>query len=217
MAKETIVVVISILLAGAGCRPRQEALSEKEAALTAATGIPAELLLEVKHAGKNLRQLQGTDPNGNPLSAAGVTIDVRRTQARRTVQRLQEKAGAGYFAFISERNYGIKGAPDNVSLLKTSDPYDMLRTMGTNGWNYDISPDMVIARLKKWDAEFGLVLSGVGFDWMEAQFKRQPANMLEYANEVYAFCPDVVDQGTETVEALAKEMKRTNTLFLWWD
>jgi len=34
-------------------------------------------------------------------------------------------------------------------LLKASDPYDMLRTMGTNGWNYDISPDMVIARLKK--------------------------------------------------------------------
>lgn len=159
MAKGTITIMSLALLACAGCRPRQEALSEKEAALAAATGIPAELLLEVKHAGKNLRQLQGTDPNGNPLSAAGVTIDV----------------------------------------------------------NYDISPEMVIARLKKWDAEFGLVLSGVSFDWMEAQFKRRPGNMLEFAKEVYAFCPDVVDQGTETVEALAKEMKRTNTLFLWWD
>ncbi len=217
MAREIIVIVISSLLTCAGCRGRQEGLSEKEAGLTAATGIPAELLLEAKHAGKNLRQLQGVDPNGNPLSAAGVTIDVKRTKAPRTVHRLQEKAGAGYFAFISERNYGIKGAPDNVSLLKASDPYDMLRTMGTNGWNYDISPDMVIAHLKKWDAEFGLVLSGVGFDWVEAQFKRQPANMLEYAKEVYAFCPDVVEQGTETVENLAKEMKRTNTLFLWWD
>ena len=217
MAKETIVVVISILLACAGCRGRQEPLSEKEAALAAATGIPAELLLEVKHAGKNLRQLQGTDPNGNPLLAAGVTIDVKRTQAPRTVHRLQEKAGVGYFAFISERNYGIQGALDHVSLLKASDPYDRLRIMGTNGWNYDISPEVVIARLKKWDAEFGLVLSGVGFDWMEAQFRRQPANMLEYAKEVYAFCPDVVDQGTGTVEGLAADMKRTNTLFLWWD
>lgn len=217
MTRGTLTIVSLALLACAGCRPRQEALSEKEAALVAATGIPAELLLETKHAGKNLRQLQGTDPNGNPLSAAGVTIDVKPTQTRRTVQRLQEKAGAGYIAFISERHYGINGAPDNVSLLKTSDPYDMLRIMGTNGANYDISPDMVIARLKKWDAEFGLVLSGVGFDWLEAQFKRRPANMLEYAKEVYTFCPDVVEQGTGTVEALAKEMKRTNTLFLWWD
>jgi hypothetical protein len=217
MARQVIVLGISVLLACTGCRPRQEALSEKEAALAAPTGIPTELLLEVKHAGKNLRQLQGTDPNGDPLWAAGVTIDVAPAKVPRTLRRLQQKAGAGYFAFHSERNYGIKGAPDHVSLLKTSDPYDMLRTMGTNGWNYDISPEMVIARLKKWDAEFGLVLSGVSFDWVQAQFKHQPANMLEYAKEVYAFCPDVVEQGTGTVEALAKEMKRTNTLYLWWD
>jgi len=48
MARETTAIVIFVLLACAGCRPRQEALSEKEAALTAATGIPAGLLLEVK-------------------------------------------------------------------------------------------------------------------------------------------------------------------------
>jgi hypothetical protein len=217
MARGTITIVSLALLACAGCGARQEGLSEKEAALAVATGIPAEFLLEVKHAGKNLRQLQGMDPNGNPPLAAGVTIDVKPTQARRTVQRLQEKAGAGYSVFISERNYGIKGRPDSVSLLKTSDPYDMLRTMGTNGWNYEISPEMVIARLKKWDAAFGLTLSGVGFDWVQARFQRRPANMLEFAKEVYAFCADVVEQGTGTVEALAEEMKRTNTLFLWWD
>jgi hypothetical protein len=101
MARETIVIVISILLASAGCKPRQEALFEKELALTAATGIPVELLPEIKHAGKNLRRLQGVDPNGDPLWGAGVTIDVKGTRAPRTVQRLQEKAGAGNFAFIS--------------------------------------------------------------------------------------------------------------------
>jgi hypothetical protein len=41
--------------------------------------------------------------------------------------------------------------------------------------------------------------------------------MLEFAKEVYQFCPDVVDQGTETVEALASERKRTNRVYLWWD
>jgi hypothetical protein len=217
MTRETTSLVLSVLLTCAGCRRGQEGLSETEAALAAATGIPTELLLEVKHAGKNLRQLRGVDAKGGPLSAAGVTIDVAPQQARRTVRRLQQKAGVGYFAFLSERNYGIQGAPDSVSLLKASDPYDTLRTMGTNGWNYDLSPEMVIARLKKWDTEFGLVLYGVGFDWVEAQFQRQPGNLLEYAKEVYAFCPDIVDQGAGSVEGLAKEMKRTNTLFLWWD
>jgi hypothetical protein len=89
--------------------------------------------------------------------------------------------------------------------------------MGTNGWNYDISPDMIIARLKQWDAGFGLVLRGVAFDWVEAEFKTHPQDMLAFAKEVYEFCPDVVEQGTETVEALAEEMTRSNVLYLWWD
>ncbi len=217
MSGQTTAIVIFLVLAGGGCTRRPEGLSEKETAVVAAAGIPEELALEAKHLGKNLRQLQGVDPNGEPFLAAGVTIDVRDTKALPTVQRLQRTVGAGYFVFISERNYRIKGAPDSVSLLKTSDPYDALRTMGTNGWNYDISPEMVIARLKAWDARFGLVLHGVGFDWLEARFKRPPENLLEFAKEVYAFCPDVVDQGTGTVDGLAKDMRRTNTLFLWWD
>jgi hypothetical protein len=101
--------------------------------------------------------------------------------------------------------------------MKASSPYDVLKVMGTNGWNYDISPEMVVARMQEWDNRFGLVLHGAGFDWFEASFRRQPANMLEFAKEVYEFCPDVVDQGTGTVEALAAEMKRTNIVFLWWD
>ena len=75
----------------------------------------------------------------------------------------------------------------------------------------------MIERLKKWDAEYGLVLRGVGFDWVEAEFKKQPADMRAFAEEVFKFCPDVVTQGTETVERLADEMQRENTLYLWWE
>ena len=76
---------------------------------------------------------------------------------------------------------------------------------------------MILARAKKWDARFGLVLRGAGFDWLEAEFVRPPKDMLELAKEVYEFCPDVVDQGTETVKVLATEMKRTSAVYLWWD
>jgi hypothetical protein len=31
---------------------------------------------------------------------------------------------------------------------------------------------------------------------------------------IYYFCPDVVEQGAETVEALAEEMQRTGTIYL---
>lgn len=58
---------------------------------------------------------------------------------------------------------------------------------------------------------------GAGGDWIEAEFVNQPKHMQVFAEEVYEFCPDVVDQGTDTVEALAEEMQETNLLFLWWD
>ncbi len=206
MTKTFIFALIMVGLICVACTRTQEELSEQDRALGVAIGFPDALLLQIKNAGKNMRQLQGIDSGGIPFLASGVTIDVRQENALTTVRRLQDVVGPGYYVFISERNFGIGGAPDNVSFLKTSDPYDMLRTMGTNGWNYDISPEMVIARLKEWDRKFGIAIHGVGFDWVEGEFKSQPSDMPGFANEVYKFCPDVVDQGTETVAALAAHM-----------
>jgi len=147
----------------------------------------------------------------------GVTVDVPQRKSDAAARQLQKVAPPGYLAFISERNYGIDGNPDQVSVVKATSIGEVLAIMGTNGWNYDMSPEDVIAQVNEWDERFGLVLRGAAYDWFEAEFLQQPADMLEYADEVYVFCPDVVDQGTETVEVLAEEMTRTNTLFCWWD
>jgi len=40
---------------------------------------------------------------------------------------------------------------------------------------------------------------------------------LTFAKEMYKVCPDIVDQGTGSIEALAEEMKKTKRLFFWWD
>lgn len=34
---------------------------------------------------------------------------------------------------------------------------------------------------------------------------------------MYEFCPDIVEQGTESIEELVEEIKKTKKLFLWWD
>ena len=39
----------------------------------------------------------------------------------------------------------------------------------------------------------------------------------ELAQSMYDLCSDIVDQGTETVEALAEQLARTQHLFFWWD
>jgi hypothetical protein len=37
------------------------------------------------------------------------------------------------------------------------------------------------------------------------------------AQHLYEFCPDIVDQGCGSVDALADELAMTGRLVLWWD
>lgn len=208
---------ILLILSTAVCGKPKAELDKNDYDLAANTGIPEAFLLKVKIEGRNIRQLEGMDDEGNQIKALGITIDVPRDKVRTVVNRIKKETPPGYIVFVSDRNYGIGDKPDNVSIIKASGFPEVLQVMGTNGWNYDISPEMVIKRLKEWDDRFGLILIGAGFDWFEAEFQRAPQDMIEFAKEVYEFCPDVVDQGTATVEALANEMKGSNTVYLWWD
>ncbi|MBN2352370.1 MAG: DUF4253 domain-containing protein [Spirochaetales bacterium] len=60
-------------------------------------------------------------------------------------------------------------------------------------------------------------ITGVGFDFIEADIIDPPKDYLDPAGEIYAMCPDVDDQGRETVEAFAAEMKRTKSMDFWRD
>jgi hypothetical protein len=211
------IICILLILSTVGCKKSKAELDKKDYDLAANTGIPEAFLLKVKVEGRNIRQLKGMDDEGNQIMASGITIDVPRDKVRIIVNRIKKETPPGYIVFVSDRNFGIGGNPDNVSIMKASYFPEVLQVMGTNGWNYDISPEMVIKRLKEWDSRFGLILIGAGFDWFEAEFQRTPQDIIEFAKEVYEFCPDVVDQGTETIEALANEMKGSNSVYLWWD
>jgi Domain of unknown function (DUF4253) len=190
-------------------------LSDDHTALARDVGFSESAVQAIRDAGDRLRQLQTRGDDGQPQPAAGLTIDVPERKVSRVTASLRRQLGSGYFVFRSEQQFGM--APDEVSVLKTGDQFEVLRVMRTNGWNYDLSPDAVIAQLEKWDAQYGLALRGAGFGWAEAAMERPPSDMLAFARAVHEFCPDLVDQGTQTVEVLADEMRRTGTLYLWWD
>ncbi len=39
---------------------------------------------------------------------------------------------------------------------------------------------------------------------------------LELARRMYQFCPDIVDQGVDNVDALARELRK-GRIYFWWD
>jgi hypothetical protein len=192
------------------------ALSDQEKALARTIGFPNEVLLTAKRTGGTIERLTGIDAEGNEAPISGISLTTTAEKAMPTIKRLRPQLNPmGYEVYYLERNYGHK--PDRLAIIKTRDKYDILRVRWTNGVNYDIDNKGVIKKIKEWDARYGLDFIGADFDWFEAEFKTLPKNMKAFAKEVYEFCPDVVDQGSGSVEALAKEMEKTRTLFLWWD
>ena len=72
---------------------------------------------------------------------------------------------------------------------------DELKSKQTNGGNYDVYTEDIIAKLKGWDAEHGIETSDIDHDAVTVTFKTVPDDTRPLADEIYEFCPDTVSQG----------------------
>jgi hypothetical protein len=88
--------------------------------------------------------------------------------------------------------------------------------MDTNGDNYDIGTAGVIQWMKELELEQPFLLPEIGFDYMAGMFTSPVKDPPALARKMYQFCPDIVDQGVETVKALARELEK-GKLYFWWD
>ncbi|MBP2415096.1 DUF4253 domain-containing protein [Microlunatus capsulatus] len=91
------------------------------------------------------------------------------------------------------------------------------------GWdgavNHEVHGAEHTAVLGRWAGLFGVELFGLTRDVAQLLVTRPPADApsrLRAAAELYAYCPDVVDQGVETLEALT-QMTGSREWWLWWD
>jgi hypothetical protein len=159
-----------------------------------------------------------TEIEADPIFLKGLVFQEQNSKSYDLIFALKDKFKAkGYTIFLLENNFNIDNKLDNIGILKTSGKYTVLKQIETDGINYDITNDSLISIIKTFDKKYSLELIGASGDWCEFIIHNEPKNWLQFAKEVYKVCPDVVDQGTGTVEALADEMKKTKRLYFWWD
>lgn len=159
--------------------------------------------------------LKGYTENGERFEAEGVTASVSKEKAEDAVHRLRPAlAPKGYIPYITDV---MGNDAKKITIIKGKDPYRILEIMQTNGVNYNIDNKAVIEKLKEWESRYSTVILGASMDWVCLEFTTVPSDLPQFAKEVYAFCPDSVDQGVGSVEALAGEIKKSKQLFLWWD
>lgn len=162
--------------------------------------------------------LHRMDAEGYEHQTIGVQFVVPYKQKDGVLAELRTKLGSqGCLAFLAEENVGFQDAPDKIGVMKTRDQYDILRVRQTSAPNYDMDNAVVIAKLRKWEKQYPFDITGADADWVSIDFKTLPSNLPGFAKDVYKLCPDIVDQGTGTVAALADEIRKTGSLTLWWD
>ncbi len=124
---------------------------------------------------------------------------------------------SGCYVFLYDQHFGHNGKPDELWILPTRQKFAVMAFTGVDAPNYEIDNYIVIRWLQKLERDHPFWLTGCGRDFLSGQFIAPLSDPDDMAERMYVFCPDIVDQGTGTLEALAAELRNTNQLYFWWD
>ncbi|MFD2762873.1 DUF4253 domain-containing protein [Micromonospora eburnea] len=174
----------------------------------------AELLARWWHAST------GADDDGDMLPAvdrAAITAPFRRTWPG-----LAEPGDSvGPAAHFADRYAEfLRDEPARLGLVAATRGSDALAVTGWSGpANYHDTGE-VAAVVRSWEERFGARVVAVGFDTLHLSVAAPPAtprHALRVAAEHFAFAPDNVWQGTDTLTAYAEEILGMNSWSFWWD
>lgn len=107
-----------------------------------------------------------------------------------------------------------------IALLRVRQPWEVFATLMWGGWNACADAANHCAVHRRWYKKYGAEVVSVTGDCVQCWVARPPATQeeaLQLAWEQYAYCPDIVLQGTETVSALAAALMVSEFWYFWWE
>jgi hypothetical protein len=108
----------------------------------------------------------------------------------------------------------------NIVVIPAAEAWMVPCYLGIGGWNECPNAEEHAAIFKYWGEKYGATVACITSDVIEMTVARPPATKeeaLALAREQYIYCPDIVDQGTESVAALAAGLLNSRVWFFWWD
>lgn len=175
-------------------------------------------LLE-SESGKTVRPYMTYD-FGRARDSRGISVVASKDDAFALVERLRPRVPSGWLVFAGmDRWLGGEDHHEDVEVANGpgNDQFDVLRLARSDAVNYGMETEDLVRRLKVYDSSIGLTILQANTDTVVSRMTRLPADVPAFAAEIYELCPDVVDQGVGSVEALAAELARSRVLYLWWD
>jgi hypothetical protein len=105
----------------------------------------------------------------------------------------------------------------DIVIINRPDPYEIIDLIGTGGINYDVYTDDVIRKLKQYDSLVDFTIEVIGEARIHAYMAKLPDSLSRFTADVYKFCPDVIDQGYDSMEEMIEDYKLNKYFWLWWD
>jgi hypothetical protein len=107
-----------------------------------------------------------------------------------------------------------------LGFVRVENSWEAFAALGFGGWNDCPEPHIHVAFHQYWATRFGTSPVAISGDVVECYVPRPPlevSSAMGLAAEQYAYCNDIVDQGTETVSNLAASLVRAPFWYFWWD
>jgi hypothetical protein len=104
-----------------------------------------------------------------------------------------------------------------IVVAKGGSQFDILRVARSDAINYGMETEALIEKLTEYDRQYGIDILHAETNTIEFALSRLPHDLTAFCQDLYEFCPDIVDQGTGTVEDLEAEIRDNEVVYLWWD
>lgn len=102
-------------------------------------------------------------------------------------------------------------------IVPVTEPWRIWAYLPYGGWNAcpKVSEHMAVS--KYWYEQYGAYPAALAFDTIDYAVEKPVEDLEKLANEVGAYCFDIIEQGCETYSALAASLKNSRIWNFWWD
>jgi len=148
---------------------------------------------------------------------ASVVVPASETEA--LVFVLRKELERGLVAFVGTSRWLGDEKHEGVEVIvgPGESQLDVVKLARSDAVNYDMGTEEIVAKLKEYDEDFGIDIKRAETDTIVFGLVGWPRDLAAFAGDLYEFCPDIVDQGAGSVEALEEEIEATGRVYLWWD
>src|SRR5262245_1920877 len=183
--------------------------------------------MTLEAAAKRLSEISGTPVRdystrdfGRDRNPEARSVVVPKARSRQLLQQIRSELGPKLVAFVGTTQWlGDETHLDGEEIVvaNADSQFDILRVAQSDAVNYGMVTEDLIKKLAEYDRTYGVDIFHAETDTIEFSFSKRPGDMPGFCKDLYKFCPDIVDQGGGSVDALEKEIRKTQEVFLWWD